>query len=74
MTQFRVPVVGPFTNRVSAVNALDSSSGYVGVGIVGMKIIGPSFPDELKAAGLLGLPSKPIKKGVLTKADAEIGK
>ena len=37
---FRVPVVGPYTNRVSESNALETGSGYVGAGIVGIMIVG----------------------------------
>lgn len=40
MTAFRVPLAGPYNSRVSAVNASDSTSGYVGVGIVGLMIVG----------------------------------
>lgn len=36
----RIPLAGPYTSRVSAVNASDSTSGYVGVGIVGLMIVG----------------------------------
>ena len=40
MATFRVPLAGPYTSRISAVNASDSTSGYVGVGIVGLMIVG----------------------------------
>lgn len=40
--RYRVPLAGPYTSRVSAVNASDSTSGYVGVGIVGSMIVGKS--------------------------------
>lgn len=36
----RIPLVGAYNTRVSAVNAADTSSGYVGVGIVGLMIVG----------------------------------
>jgi hypothetical protein len=39
---YRVPLAGPYTSRISAVNASDSTSGYVGVGIVGLMIVGKS--------------------------------
>lgn len=37
---YRIPVAGPYTSRISAVNALNTSSGYIGVGIVGLMIVG----------------------------------
>ena len=40
MKPFRIPLAGPYTSRISAVNAADSTSGYVGVGIVGLMIVG----------------------------------
>ena len=40
MTQYRIPLAGPYTSRVSAINASDSTSGYVGIGIVGLMIVG----------------------------------
>lgn len=40
MSPYRIPLAGPYTSRVSAVNASDSSSGYVGVGVVGLMIVG----------------------------------
>ncbi len=42
MSAYRIPLAGPYTSRVSAVNASDSTSGYVGVGIVGLMIVGKS--------------------------------
>ena len=38
--QFRVPVAGSINNRVSATNILNTVSGYVGMGIVGVMIVG----------------------------------
>lgn len=40
MSRYRIPLSGPYTSRISAVNASDSTSGYVGVGIVGLMIVG----------------------------------
>lgn len=40
--QFRIPLAGPYTSRVSAVNASDSTSGYIGVGIWGLFVWGQS--------------------------------
>lgn len=40
MANYRIPLAGPYTSRVSAVNASDSTSGYVGVGIVGLMVVG----------------------------------
>lgn len=45
---FRVPLAGSYTNRVSAVNNLDTSSGYVGVGIVGTMIVGKTTASTNK--------------------------
>jgi len=38
--EFRLPISGAYNTRFSAVNALDATSGYVGVGIVGSMIVG----------------------------------
>lgn len=46
--QFRIPLGGSYTNRVSATNALDSSSGYVGAGIVGIMIVGKTTASTNK--------------------------
>ncbi len=40
MAKFSVPLAGPYTSRVSAVNASDSTSGYWGVGIWGSFVWG----------------------------------
>lgn len=40
MTAFRIPLAKPYSSRVSAVNASDSTSGYIGVGIWGLFIFG----------------------------------
>ena len=40
--KFTVPLVGPYNTRFSAVNATDSTSGYIGTGIIGSMIIGKS--------------------------------
>ena len=37
---FRVPLAGPYNSRISAVNASDATSGYVGVGVVGLMVVG----------------------------------
>lgn len=42
MKAYRVPLAGPYTSRISAVNASDSTSGYWGVGIWGSFIWGKS--------------------------------
>lgn len=47
---FRVPLAGPYNTRVSAVNASDTSGGYVGVGIVGLMIVGKTTPSVGKDA------------------------
>jgi hypothetical protein len=40
MKLYKVPLSGPYNTRVSAVNASDSTSGYVGTGIAGLMIVG----------------------------------
>ena len=40
MTQYRIPLAGPYSSRMSAVNASNSTSGYWGVGIWGLFIWG----------------------------------
>lgn len=45
---FRIPVGGPYTNRVSESNALETGSGYVGAGIVGIMIVGQSTSSTNK--------------------------
>ena len=47
---FRVPLAGPYNTRVSAVNASSTSSGYVGVGIVGVMIVGQASTPSDKDA------------------------
>lgn len=49
-TKFKVPLVGPMNTRFSAVNASDSTSGYVGVGIVGLMIVGKTTQSTDKDA------------------------
>src|SRR4051812_12038675 len=49
-TKFRVPMVGPYDTRFSAVNASDSTSGYVGVGIVGLMVVGKTTQSTDKDA------------------------
>ena len=50
MSAFRIPLAGPYTSRISAVNASDSTSGYVGVGIVGLMIVGKTTQSTDKDA------------------------
>ena len=50
MRSYRVPLVGPYNTRISAVNASDSTSGYVGVGIVGLMIVGKTTQASDKDA------------------------
>ena len=50
MSQFRIPLAGPYTSRISAVNASDSTSGYIGVGIIGLMIIGKTTQSTDKDA------------------------
>ncbi len=50
MKQFRIPLAGPYNTRISAVNSSDSASGYVGVGIVGLMIVGKTTQASDKDA------------------------
>src|SRR3990167_5162111 len=50
MASFRVPLAGPYNTRISAVNAADSTSGYIGVGIIGLMIIGKTTQASDKDA------------------------
>jgi len=47
---FRVPLISAYNSRVSAANASDSTSGYVGVGIVGLMIVGKTNQATTKDA------------------------
>ncbi len=47
---FRVPLAGSYNTRVSAVNTSDTTSGYVGVGIVGLMIVGKTSQSTTKDA------------------------
>ena len=38
--RYQIPLAGAYSSRISAVNSSDSTSGYVGVGIVGLMIVG----------------------------------
>ena len=40
MPKYSIPLAGPYTSRISAVNASDSTSGFVGIGIVGLMVVG----------------------------------
>ena len=46
----RLPLAGPYTTRISSVNAADTSSGYVGIGIVGLMIVGKTSDSSTKDA------------------------
>jgi hypothetical protein len=50
MPQVRIPVAAAYNTRVSAVNASDTSGGYVGVGIVGVMIVGKTSASVGKDA------------------------
>lgn len=47
---FRIPLAGPYNSRVSAANNSDSTSGYVGIGIVGLMIVGKASQSTTKDA------------------------
>lgn len=53
MTAYRVPLAGAYNTRVSAVNASDSTSGYIGVGIIGLMVIGKTTQSTDKDARLV---------------------
>lgn len=46
--QYRVPVAGSRNNRVAATNILDAVSGYVGLGVVGVMIVGKTGDGSSK--------------------------
>ena len=50
MQTFRISLAGPYNTRISAVNAADSTSGYVGVGIVGLMVVGQTTQASDKDA------------------------
>lgn len=64
MPQFRVPLAGPYNTRVSAVNASDSTSGYVGVGIVGLMIVGKTTQSTDKDARYINCFRQTVEKRV----------
>jgi hypothetical protein len=47
--KFRVPLAGAYTSRVSRITSSDTSSGYVGIGVVGTMIVGKSAQTEKDA-------------------------
>jgi len=48
MPYFRLPLAGSYNTRVTATNSLSSSSGIVGLGIVGVMIVGSSVQSTDK--------------------------
>jgi len=50
VSKIRVPLFGPYTNRISSVNSLDTTSGYVGIGIVGLMVVGATSASSTKDA------------------------
>lgn len=40
MSEFRLPITGPYNTRINATNALTSTSGIVGAGVVGAMVVG----------------------------------
>lgn len=47
---YKIPLAEPINTRVSAVNASDNSTGYVGIGIVGYMIVGKPITSTAKDA------------------------
>lgn len=47
---FRIPLAGPYSSRISATNAMPNTSGYVGVGVVGLMIVGNTIQATEKDA------------------------
>jgi len=45
---FRIPVAGSINNRVAATNILNAASGYVGMGIVGVMVVGKTTDASAK--------------------------
>lgn len=50
MPKSRIPLFGPYTNRISSTNSQDNSSGYVGIGIVGLMVVGATAASATKDA------------------------
>jgi len=50
MPKYSIPLAGPYTSRISAVNASDSTSGFVGIGIVGLMVVGQTTQSTEKDA------------------------
>lgn len=46
----RIPLAGPYNTRISATNTPPSTSGYVGIGIVGLMIVGQTTAASTKDA------------------------
>ncbi len=64
---FRIPVVGPYTNRVSESNALETGSGYVGAGIVGIMIIGLTTSSTNKDQRFLNCFAETVQDSITNK-------
>lgn len=50
MKQFRIPVVGAYTTRIGKINLQGPYSGYVGIGIVGLMVVGKTAGATQKDA------------------------
>lgn len=48
--EFKIPLCGAYTSRISTSQSLDTSSGYVGIGIVGLMVVGASSSATNKDA------------------------
>lgn len=48
--EWRVPLCGAYTSRISTSQSLDTSSGYVGIGIVGLMVVGSTSAATNKDA------------------------
>lgn len=64
MPTYRVPVAGSRNNRVAATNFLASESGYVGLGIVGLMIVGKGAEASSKDQRFINCFSETISDGV----------
>lgn len=66
---YRVPVAGSRNKRISATNILNSVSGYVGMGIVGIMIVGKSNDASTKDQRFVNCYSETIVDPVTGKQD-----
>ena len=66
---YRVPVAGSRNKRISATNILNSVSGYVGIGIVGLMIVGKTSDSSAKDQRFINCYSETIVDPVTGKQE-----